>query len=261
MFILFSKIIKLLIREITPPIIFRILKSFKFNILKKGSTGNNNLDLAIIKFIKPNTNGYFVELGANDGISQSNTYKLQKEYKWGGILIEPNQKKFIDCIDNRSFNNKPKFFCNACVPFDFKNKFVEIEYSNLMSVAKGLNIDNVSAIEHANRGVKFLEDASYRHTSGAIAKTLTKILEEANAPCKFDLLSLDVEGNELSVLKGIDFTKYLPKWIVVETRDKSIEDFLRKFNYSVFQVLNNYDSYHDILFKHDGYKICINKIK
>ena len=38
---------------------------------------------------------------------------------------------------------------------------------------------------------------------------------------KFNLLSIDVEGHELQVLKGFDFNKYKPDVIVVEFLDLS----------------------------------------
>ena len=51
------------------------------------------------------------------------------------------------------------------------------------------------------------------------ARTLSSILDSTNAPTVIDLLSLDVEGAELEVLKGINFFKYSFKYILVESRD------------------------------------------
>ena len=247
--ILFQKKFKFIIKQILPPFFLNIIKKLNLYFLNGGSTGYNYLDLKLIQKIKPQKNGFFVELGANNGVFQSNTYKLQKEFNWTGILIEPNQKRFIECIKNRSFKKKPKVFCNACVPFEYKDKFVEIEYADLMSVAKNLNVGRKEIEIHTNKGTKFLESSECRHSFGAIAKTLTDILNESLAPTNFDLLSLDVEGNELAVLKGLDFNKYNPKWILVETRNNKVKEYLEKRNYNQKYVLSKYENYSDVLFE------------
>jgi len=46
-------------------------------------------DLFVIYFSKGKKSGYFVEFGATDGISNSNTHLLEKALEWQGILAEP----------------------------------------------------------------------------------------------------------------------------------------------------------------------------
>jgi hypothetical protein len=73
----------------------RKLKRKRFNQLIqirskfKKFSGLNKIDKDLIKYIKYK-NGFYIELGANDGISQSNTLFLEKYKNWSGILIEPN---------------------------------------------------------------------------------------------------------------------------------------------------------------------------
>jgi hypothetical protein len=62
-------------------------------------------------------------------------------------------------------------------------------------------------------------------------RTLTSILDEVQPP-EIDFLSLDVEGYEINVLKGIDFEKYKPKVIVVECHGETIN--------SVHELLSTY---------------------
>jgi hypothetical protein len=45
--------------------------------------------------------GFFIEAGAFDGINFSNTYYLEKELNWKGILIEPTLERYLSCIKNR----------------------------------------------------------------------------------------------------------------------------------------------------------------
>ena len=224
------------------------IKKIRRDVIGRGWTGLNGLDQRLILQIDPNNSGYFIELGANDGVSYSNTYKLQRSFGWSGLLIEPSPIKYAECVRNRSFGNIPDIKCAACVPFDFEGEFVEIEECNLMSVAKGLDLSNQAAISHADLGQKFLVDPRLRIQYGAVAHTLTSLLDEVKAPHKIDLLSLDVEGNELAVLKGLDFNRYKLKWILVEVRTPEIEAYLKDFGYHKHAVLAQNESYEDVLF-------------
>ena len=165
------------------------------------------------------------------------------------MLIEPSPIRFAECVANRSFANKPQICCAACVPFDYSEKFVEIDYVDLMSVARGLDVSDLSASAHADLGEQFL-DLPLRHTYGSLARTLSSILDEVNAPLSFDLLGLDVEGNEHAVLKGLDFNRYQPKWILVEVRqvDHLISCLLESNSYFEYKKLSENSRYSDILF-------------
>ena len=234
--------------DLIPPIVSQLKAWLSRELLHQGSTGLNELDLRLIEAIAPKPSGYFVELGANDGVRQSNTYKLQRNYGWTGLLIEPSPRRFVECVANRAFGNRPEVRCAACVPFDFHDRFVEIEDSDLMSVAKGLAVSDQQAVEHADLGLRFLADSSLRHSYGALAKTLTSLLDEVKAPLAFDLLSLDVEGNELAVLQGVDLQRYKPRWILVETRGAEVVEYLSKSGYQVHSKLSDYETYSDLLF-------------
>ena len=230
------------------------LQYIKVDIISGSWTGLNGLDRRLLAVIKPKLGGYYVELGANDGLSQSNTYKLQKAYGWNGLLIEPSPAKFSECVRNRSFGNRPFFSCCACVSEAYSLPFVEIEDSNLMSVCKGLEVSDQDASDHADLGSQFLGDRRLRIRYGALARTLTSVLADASAPFEFDLLSLDVEGNELAVLRGLDFSIYKPKWILVELRMQmpgvnGLEDFLIENGYFRYGVLSANERYNDVLYK------------
>lgn len=234
--------------SLIPPILRLLKRSLGRELLRNGSTGLNKLDLRLIDAIQPKRGGYFVELGANDGIMQSNTFKLQRHFGWTGLLIEPSPIRFAECVSNRAFGIRPAVRCAACVPFDFQSRFVEIEYADLMSVAKGLILSDQQALEHADRGQVFLADPALRHTYCAVARTLSSILDEVSAPPSFDLLCLDVEGNELAVLQGLDMWKYRPKWILSEVRGREIGDYLAMFDYHQHSKLSDSSAYSDILF-------------
>ncbi len=215
------------------------LKIFKYKSL-------DNLDKKIESYLNFN-NGYFVELGANDGITYSNTYYFEKYRGWKGILIEPIPHKYLKCLKNRS--KETQVFCNACVSYNFNEKFIEIIYSNLMSTPIGLETDIDNLENHAEKGKKHLENGEDNFTFAAIAEKLNNILLKANAPKQMDFLSLDVEGAEIEVLKGINHNEYRFKFICIESRDiKKIINYLTINNYLFVEQL----SHLDYLFKDKG---------
>ena len=219
-------------------------------LLYAGTYGLNGIDKRLIEIVQPSPrSGFYVELGANDGLRQSNSYLLQHRYGWSGLLIEPSPVRYLECVRNRSFGRLPAFRCAACVDADYTAPFVEMEYSDLMSVALGLDLSPEDTLRQAERGLPFLDGAAHRHRFGAEARTLTALLDEVHAPINFDLLSLDVEGNELAVLKGLDLLRYRPRWILAECRDDAVPRHLELAGYQQRELLSESDSYRDILFR------------
>jgi FkbM family methyltransferase len=225
-----------------PSILSKYFVYFYRYYLQK-SFSSNSLDLKMQKYLVKD-NGFFIEIGANNGIDQSNTFLLEIKKNWRGVLVEPSLNKFFDCVNIRSKNNH--FFCNACVSFDYKEMFVPMVYADLMSVSKGLETDLVDINEHLRKSVDlYLNKNEQQIEYGARAKTLTKILQEAKAPRDIDFFSLDVEGSEINVLKGLDFEEFKIKYILVECRDfEKMENFLNSKKYTLLEKM----TFHDYLF-------------
>jgi FkbM family methyltransferase len=202
----------------------------------------SSLDQKIEEYL-PIKYGYFVELGANDGISQSNTKYFELFKGWKGVLIEPYEPNFRKCIKNRKKSTKT--FHAACVSSEFSKETVQLVYSNLMTTS----LEEVNEIEnprsHAMEGSQFLEVSEHVHQFEAPARTLESILDEALAPNNMDLLSLDVEGVEIDVLKGLNHSRYSFNYICVETRNETLmREYLEPLGYKLFQKLTD----HDLLF-------------
>jgi FkbM family methyltransferase len=123
-----------------------------------------------------------------------------------------------------------------------KEKFVEIVYSNLMSTSLGLETDINNSENHALIGKQFLEEDEDNFNFGAIANQLNNILSKANAPKQIDFLSLDVEGAEIEVLKGINHNEYRFKFICIESRDiQKINNYLTINNYLLIKQFSPID--------------------
>ena len=226
------------LKKLIPDNIFFFLK--KRSIFKKKYFGLNNLDEKVSKYLNYN-NGFFVELGANDGISQSNTLHFERYKEWKGILIEPIKHKYEQCLNIRSKDNK--FYNFACVSNEFTENNIKILYSNLRSIT--LDEKNlISPNKHINH-----EDLNIyqKHEELTVkVRTLEAIFDNAKAPKLMDFLSLDTEGYEVEILKGNNFTKYNFRYILIETKNINIiSSFLLKRKYILLEKFTN----HDYLFK------------
>ncbi len=237
-----------MVKSICPPIIWSLLNNLKHKSFKY--KGANNLDRKIETYLNYD-NGYFVELGANDGITQSNSYYFEKYRGWRGTLVEPVPHNYLKCLQNRK--NKTQVFLNSCVSFDYNEKFVEIIYSNLCSTAVGVETDVDNLEDFHKKQKKFLEEqnAEVNFRFGSIAESLNNILTKANAPKHIDFLSLDVEGAEIEVLKGINHKEYRFKLICIESRDiKKTTNYLEMNDYILIEKLEGLD----YLFKDKNFK-------
>lgn len=206
--------------------------------------GNGYLDKIILEELEQLDGGYFIEIGANNGIAQSNTKHLELFRGWRGLLVEPWPENFQRISVTRS--KKTKAFHAACVSFDYELSSVGLYYSNLLTIAEGLESDKPDAKDWA-KGAEFLLPEGERvKFFEAPARTLDSILVESAAPRHIDFFSLDVEGAEIEVLKGIDFENFTFGLFCIETESLDIiKTFLSDRGYEMYRQI----SFHDYLFR------------
>lgn len=196
------------------------------------------IDIILDKIFNKKENGVFIELGGYNGLTQSNTAFFEFYRNWTGIIVEPSNR-FKECIENRP---KSKCFNFACVSDDYIEDTIKIDnYNNLMTSINGLRIGTTTLVD-----VK--------------TSTLTKIIDSTEIK-EIDFLSLDAEGYEYEILKGLDFNKYRPKYILIEVYIKDqeiIEKHMLENNYELVMNLTNYNkndnpgwdgTHNDFLFK------------
>jgi FkbM family methyltransferase len=149
------------------------------------------------------TKGYFVEVGTGNGISHSNTYILERDFDWNGILIEANPHYAAE------IRNKRKALCvNACI--DSKEGHADFLYYGYMSGIVDDNTDNCMM----KRPVILRHNA--HNITPVPTMRLDDVLAASGAPLEIDYLSIDVEGAENRVLDGISFTKFTFSAITIE---------------------------------------------
>lgn len=152
----------------------------------------------VYEVFKHKENGFFVDLAASDGHFYSNTWILEKKYKWKGICIEPNPTFYRKLIKCRSSIN-----IQACIDDSIKDLLFLTFQGMLGGIIDFDTNNNLSLTKNEiQKGI----------ASGKIlrltTKTLEQVLDENNAPNIIDYLSLDVEGAEQRILENFPFNKY-----------------------------------------------------
>ena len=183
--------------------------------------------------------GFFIEAGANNGFSQSNTYYLEQLRGWRGILVEGIPELYEQCVLERP---RSQVFNCALVDNEFTDR-ITMKYANLMSIVEGALKSKDADREHISIGQKVQQNLE-TYEIQVPARTLTSILDECKVE-EIDLFSLDVEGFELNVLKGLDFNKYRPNYMLIEARFKEeIDEYISDLYIQVDRF-----SYHDFLYQ------------
>ena len=202
---------------------FKGLFSIKFKtFIKKlrNFNGYDGLDKRMLNFINYK-NGFYIECGANDGVNQSNTWYYEKKLGWSGLLIEPLGEVFYELKKNRS--DKNFFFNKALCAFNYKKKFISLKLDLKDSLSTRSTEDNIKT----------------RIDIKVKTENLNSILNKIRAPKIIDFFSLDVEGDELKVLNGINFKRYKFKYILIETYHlKKIKNFLHKRGYKYIKKMS-----------------------
>lgn len=189
-------------------------------------------DLFVNFILDEKRNGYFVEFGAADGIEKSNSYLLEKDYAWKGILCEP-AKSYQDALKkNRS-----------CI------KDLRCVYTNTGSNIKfrDCSFGEISCIDSYSNNDSWAQTRRNGITYDVETVSLKDLLIHHNAPQTIDYLSIDTEGSEFDILNSFDFSYHIniitAEHNHTDNKDKVIE-LLAKHNFiHVFSSITDFDSW------------------
>lgn len=172
-------------------------------------TAQTGEDILIYDFFKGHGPGYFIEAGAYDGVTFSNTYLLES-LGWRGMLIEPLPELADLCRKNRPNS----IVVQAALGSGASDG--EVEFTCAYDPRGGACLSYLKADQgHVDR----CRDAKYSLVPVRVPiKSLNSLLEGRSE--SVDFISLDVEGMEVEVLRGFDLERFKPKLIVVERQDE-----------------------------------------
>ncbi len=198
-------------------------------------------DVFALLMVGDNYDKTFLEFGATDGLELSNTYLLESEFNWKGVLCEPSPqwhevlfknrpktKIVTDCIWNNS-NEKLNFFVSEVGVLSTLEDFKE---SDRLSMPGNTN----NRIEKGN--VVTVNTVSLNDL----------ISKEFQGKCP-SYISIDTEGSEYEILKGFEFKKYNPICFTIEHNftnlEKYLDDLMSKNNYSrIFREITAFDGWY-----------------
>ena len=194
----------------------------------------NNLDRKLAAHM-PGRDLVFIEAGANDGLLQSNTYWFERFRGWRGILIEPVPAMAESCRRNRP---KAMVVNSALVATDAV-KSIRMQAAALMAYVSDSFSNPEDEKKHLGNAIS-VQSLSFVNEVEVPARTLSSILDELKVS-HVDLLSLDVEGYEVEVLRGMDVARHRPRYILVETG--KVEAVLQTLNgrYEILDRLTVHD--------------------
>jgi FkbM family methyltransferase len=158
-------------------------------------------DLVAIYSSRGKRGGYFVEFGATNGVDLSNTYVLEKNFGWTGILAEPAR-----CWHAALQSNRSAIIDHRCVwqrtgdTVDFLETR-EAEYSTILEFGDR----DFNREKRKGCGTYSVETVS-----------LNDLLIEHNSPDHIDYLSIDTEGSEYAILDAFDFNRFQVDFISIE---------------------------------------------
>lgn len=201
--------------------------------------GQNMQDAWILYETNHKHDGYFVDFGATDGLTINNTYMLEKELRWQGIVAEPNPvwhealSKYRDC-----------HISTECVWKKTGDtlKFLLTDAPDLATIQGFGNND-----EHARSRIT-------DNVCDVSTISLTDLLKKFNAPKIIDYLSIDTEGSEYDILYSFfkeSFDDYKIDYITIE------HNYVQEIRDKIYLMLtmNGYErKFHEISRCDDFYK-------
>jgi len=191
-------------------------------------------DLFVLLALEFKHKGYFVEFGATNGEYMSNSWILENEFGWNGIVAEPGALWHDDLKNNRNCKISTK-----CIWKDSGEKilFNEAKDGGFSTINKYTSGDNHSELRKGGKQY-YVETIS-----------LNDLLESFEAPRKIDYLSIDTEGSEYDILNSFDFDKWDISVITVEhnytdNRDKIQLLLVSKGYIRVLSSISQFDDWY-----------------
>lgn len=178
--------------------------------------------------------GVFVEVGAHDGLTLSNTYRLE-QLGWRGVLVEPDPERAAAARVNRP---RSRVFECACLA---PNAPAEVTFH------KVVEFDAMSTATMSDFHLDRIRNAGYSTSALTVrVRTLDALLEEAGFS-RVDFVSIDVEEGEIEVLRGFDVCRWQPRVVMVESngaeRKPEIRDYFNARGYTFMRSIAINDIY------------------
>lgn len=209
----------------------------QLDLQKEGYTSQYGQDKYVLnELFSKQGEGFFIDIGANDGVTFSNTYVMERK-GWKGIAIEPNPVVFEKLAKERHCHLE-----NACIALEKgTSRFRKISGPSEM-LSGIVDTYNEKHLERIDRELK--ERGGDFQDIEVPALTFSDLLEKYQVK-QIDFLSIDIEGGELDVISNIDFNAIDVKVIAIENNygNAMIPVILRSYGFIIKAIVGD-EIYH-----------------
>ena len=208
---------------------------------------------------------FFINIGANDGVSNDPIYPFMQRYGWRGIAVEPvpyifeelrkNYRQFPRvAVEHAAIAASPRvlhFVPPDATPHDFVRQ------------VGSLHPDYLEKTIHLMRAYQF---------RGPVEDDMEQRIQQIEVPCltfdallekhrveRVDFLNIDAEQNDFEILSMIDFTRWRPNIICVETSEFTDEQEMRAnqlLRLAGYQYLEPFDIFSEVFVRSEYVGLC-----
>ncbi len=202
-------------------------------------------DRILWQVFRQRSHGYFIEVGAYDGITLSNTYFLE-QMGWSGLLVEP----ILPLCEKAAASRPRSRVVQAAVAGPGHQGTATFTITKNVPVLSFLRADP----EHVERCRR--EGAEFVEIEVPVVTLDDLLLHERKEPVpggpwvpnvgwRVDLVSIDVEGGEQEVLEGFSLERFKPRVLLIENDrpcGAGIEPYLGRRGYRKFhrRIINDF---------------------
>jgi FkbM family methyltransferase len=202
-------------------------------VRNKNSYSQHGEDILVMNYFN-NRKGTFLDLGANDGITLSNTFLFYLN-NWKGLMVEGSP--FVFDRLKKNFESDNHIQClNICL--SDKEGYYDFYHNINHNVNPNIDKENMDLLST-------IDEYSFERTKnwGSFEKhkiwchTFDEVIKRSNYET-FDLISIDIEGMDFKVLNQIDLNKTKTECLIIEYNN-NIEEMQKIINYSSVFGLSN----------------------
>jgi FkbM family methyltransferase len=196
---------------------------FKY-VMHDYSEAGETMEIRRLLRSREKANRFFVELGANDGVTLSSTLGLLRD-GWSGLAVEPNPAVFARLKNNWKAFSNVKIVCAAVAP-----------ETGPVKLYLGKNDPDGLLSTISTENSEWFKEHRSENSVEVSGIPLTVLLDQEGAPKRPDLLLVDTEGMDYDILLTLDFQKYRPKLIVTENyqpKNAAKFELLERVGYSL----------------------------
>jgi FkbM family methyltransferase len=165
-------------------------------------------DIVLDRVLNLKQPGFFVDVGCFHPVKYNNTFKLYRR-GWRGVNLD------LDPIKIDAFNLRRPDDVNLVAAVSDTERTVQVGSAGLYTVTATIDGEAIAKLRTQSGRIAFREVRT---------RTLTSLLDATRFRAKkIDVLSVDVEGHELPVLRSLDFERYQPKLLIVELHARTLE--------------------------------------